>query len=221
MKLHFVMPTKRGRKGALDLFHVVGDVENLLTHLLLRHPAAPPSRQDFRVDSRDNLYLDPGGGLLMEEPLDFEVEGLSCSIRPHKLAWQLKELQESKEATFAPGWVRVPQTRSWLYFPTSFREPLLCALMALEFVDGVKESRERAQALSDGIHLAGHSARPAEGGGFHVVRQDSCAMCGQNAHWFDPEAQKFYCNLHAEGVQADLKSLDDEDFTVPEGIEPF
>jgi hypothetical protein len=194
MKLHWIRATKLAHKGWVTPFYVVGDLEDALSKLLSDGTLDPISRADFLIKEDDDLHFDPGGMLKLEEPLRFTVEGVSCSIRPHKLPWTIEKIQQAEERF--PGWLRIAQGPScgWLtYFPVSFREPLLCALMGLEFEPGVKESRDQAQAAQDGAFLSGHLARPAPGGGFHVMRP------------------------------ADEDELPPEDlgFDVPEGIEPF
>lgn len=193
MKLHWIKATKVASRGWVTPFYVVGDLEDALSKLLADGTLDPLTREDFLVEEDKDLHLDPGGMLKMEEPLRFTVMGVPCSIRPHKLPWTIEKFQQAEERL--PGWLRVSQGPScgWLtYFTEEFREALLCALMGLEFEPGVKEARDEAQASLDSAFLSGHLARPAEGGGFHVVRP-------AEEDEIPPE----------------------DDFTVPDGIEPF
>jgi hypothetical protein len=192
MKAFWVKSAKAGAKGYLVPFHVVGDVNFVIDELLKGESMEGFLKEDFLIEESKDVYLDPGGMLYMEEKTEFTLLDVPFSIRLHKLLWEMQEIREAKERV--PGYFRVPQgpgSMPWfIYLTQEMRDLLLAQLMSYEFAPGVKEARDKAQERVDQAFLDGHLARPAEGGGFHVV----------------------------EGV---IEEPEDEDFTTPEGLEPF
>lgn len=198
MKAFRALAQAKANSGYIKPFIVLGDensINEVIDLLVEAGSVAPLARKDFKLFEVDEIHLDPGGMLMMgEEAIDFTIDNFKFSVYPHKVEWVTKDVTEAQESL--TGWVRVGlgpgSMRSLFYFKKDIQEKLLCHLMGLEFMDGVKESRDHASALGDEAFHRGLLARPTEGG-FKVCR---------------------------EGDSEELNP-EDPDFDIPEGIEPF
>ena len=184
------------RGGQLTPFFVVGDADYVIAQMLETSESLKEigmTADQIKIEPRDDVHLDPGGMLMMEEIKEFKVDGVTFSIRPHKLPGIRILLERAKERV--KGYLRMPQGPNsapyFIFIPIEMKEKLDCQLVSLEFVPGTKESRDKADAAREKLFLEGLLARPAEGGGHYVVRK---------AEQQPPE--------------------EDLGFTIPEGIDP-
>ena len=141
-------------KIGLPRFFVIGDVELIMEYLREKNSklleVKPGSREEIRVEEfSDELGLDPGGGMMIEEALDFTLLDVKFYIYPHKLKWMYEDISNAEEVI--PGYYGIKASNrciSWFIYMTSeMREALLGQLMSYEFSPGVKESHDQAKEI--------------------------------------------------------------------------
>jgi hypothetical protein len=181
------------RKGlTLTPFYVIGDVEFVIAHLLETSESLKADnfdREDFVLTPRERVHLDPGGMEMMEENRHFSVNGAEFSVKPHKVCYYHRFLNNPRERV--PGYARIGQGPGsapyFVYLPMGLVEPLSCTLLGIGAEDKVMEANKKARDGLDRAFQEGHVARPDGQGGYVVHPKPEEPDYGKDGEFGDLE----------------------------------